>query len=80
MKSTRQRLTSKLVNSSLATDTLAKRPAFIPNDQQLSNLLRQQIASNRGIMGSLFKTVIFCGRNNIALKGRRDDYPSNENL
>ena len=30
--------------------------------------------------GRLFKTVIFCGRNNIALRGRRDDDPSNENL
>ena len=50
----------------------------VPIDQQLDNLLQQQIAKNREIMSSLFKTVIFCGRNNIALRGRRDDDPSNE--
>ena len=56
------------------------RQQTVPIDQQLNNLLRQQIARTREIMGSLFKTVIFCGRNNIALRGRRDDDPSNENL
>ena len=38
------------------------------------------IARNRRTKGSLFKTVIFCGRNNIALRGRQDDDPSNKNL
>ena len=28
----------------------------------------------------MLKTIIFCGRNNIALRGRRDDSPTNENL
>jgi len=31
-------------------------------------------------MTSLLQTVIFCGKNNIALRGRRDDDPTNENL
>ena len=31
-------------------------------------------------MSSLFKTVLFCDRNNIALRGTRDDDPSNESL
>ena len=52
----------------------------VPIDQQLDNLLQQQIAKNWEIMWSLFKTVIFCGRNNIALRGRRDNDPSNESL
>ena len=43
-----------------------------------SNVFVQQIAKNRE--SSLFKTVIFCVRNNIALRGRRDDGPSNETL
>ena len=52
----------------------------VPIDQQLNSLLQQQIAKNRTIMSSLFKTVLFCGRNNIALRGTRDDDPSNESL
>ena len=39
----------------------------VPIDQQLNSLLQQQIAKNRTIMSSLFKTVLFCGPNNIAL-------------
>ena len=31
-------------------------------------------------MSSLLKTIIFCGRNNIPLRGRRDDDPTNESL
>ena len=38
----------------------------VPVDQQLNTILQQQIAKNRTIMASLFKTVLFCGRNNIA--------------
>ena len=52
----------------------------VPVDQQLNTVLRQQIAKNREIMSSLFKTIIFCGRNNIALRGRRDNNPTYENL
>ena len=55
------------------------RQQITPIDQQLDNLLHQQIAKNRQIMKSLFKTVILCGRN-FALRGRRDDDPSNESL
>ena len=56
------------------------RQQTIPINQQLDNLLQQQIAKNREIMKSLFKTVILCGRNNFALRGRRDDDPRNESL
>ena len=56
------------------------RQQITPIDQQLDNLLQQQIAKNRQIVKSLFKTVILCGRNNFALRGRRDDDPSNESL
>lgn len=51
-----------------------------PIDQQLNNLMQQQIARNREVLKSLFKTIIFCGKNNIALRGRRDDDPTNSSL
>ena len=41
----------------------------VPIDQQINNLLQQQIKRNREILESLFKTIIFCGKNNIALRG-----------
>ena len=28
----------------------------------------------------MFRTIIFCGRNNIALRGQRDDDPTNASL
>ena len=40
----------------------------VPIDQQINNLLQQQIKRNREILKSLFKTIIFCGKNNIALR------------
>lgn len=40
------------------------RQEVVPVNQQLNTLLQQQIAKNREIISSLFKTVIFCGRNN----------------
>ena len=52
----------------------------VPIDQQLNNLLQEQIKRNREILKSLFKTIIFCGRNNIALGGPRDDDPQNDSL
>ena len=52
----------------------------VPIDQQINNLLQQQINRNREILKSLFKTTIFCGKNNIALRGRRDDDPQNASL
>ena len=56
------------------------RGGAVPIDQQLNNLVQQQIARNRQILKSLFKTIIFCGKNNIPLRGRRDDDPTNDNL
>lgn len=52
----------------------------VPIDQQINNLLQQQIKRNREILKSLFKTIIFCGKNNIALRGPRDDDPQNTSL
>ena len=52
----------------------------VPIDQQINNLLQQQIKRNREILKSLFKTLIFCGKNNIALRGPRDDDPQNASL
>ena len=52
----------------------------VPIDQQINNLLQEQIKRNREILKSLFKTIIFCGRNNIALRGPRDDDPQNASL
>lgn len=68
--------------SVLAMDNFRRRmrQEVVPIDQQLDNLLQQQIAKNRQIMTSLFNTVIFCGKNNIALRGRRDDDPTNDSL
>ena len=37
----------------------------VPSDLQINNLLQQQINRNREILKSLFKTIIFCGKNNI---------------
>ena len=51
-----------------------------PIDQQLNHILQQQISRNREILESLFKTIIFCGKNNIPLRGRRDDDPTNSAL
>ena len=52
----------------------------VPIDQQINNLLQQQIKRNRKILKSLFKTIIFCTKNNIALRGPRDDDPQNASL
>ena len=52
----------------------------VPIDQQISNLLQQQIKRNHEILKSLFKTLIFCGKNNIALRGPRDDDTQNASL
>ena len=41
----------------------------VPVDQQLNTILQQQLRRIATIMASLFKTVLFCGRNNIAFRG-----------
>ena len=43
--------------------------------QQINNLLQQQIKRNREVLKYLFRTILFCGKNNIALRGPRDDDP-----
>ena len=42
--------------------------------------MQTQIDENREKMKSIVKTVIFCGQNNIPLRGKRDDNPDNSNL
>ena len=54
------------------------RHQVVPVNQQLDTLLQQQIETNRKILLSLFETVILCGCNNIALRGRRDDGPATQ--
>ncbi|EDO44081.1 predicted protein [Nematostella vectensis] len=52
----------------------------VPINLQLNNIVQQQIARNREILRSLFKTIIFCGKNNIPLRGLRDSDPTNAAL
>ena len=52
----------------------------VPVDQQINSLLQQQIKRSREILKSLFTTIIFYGRNNIALRGPRDDDTQNASL
>jgi hypothetical protein len=40
---------------------------------RLSQVRADQIASNRQKLISIFKTVVFCGRQNLALRGHRDN-------
>ena len=51
------------------------------NQSQLINRSTTYFGSkSKEIAKSLFKTIIFCGRNNIALRGPRDDDPQNASL
>ena len=42
-------------------------------DQQLNTLRQERIAQNRAKLRSIVETVIFCGRQGIALRGHQDD-------
>ena len=46
----------------------------LPVDQQLSKVRTERIAENREKLKSIAETVIFCGRQGIALRGHRDDW------
>ena len=46
----------------------------LPIDHQLVSALAQQVQRNRELLKSIIKTVIFCGKQNIALRGHRDDF------
>ena len=59
---------------------LVMKNQVVPVEQQLDRLMQEQIRKNREIMKSIVKTVLFCGQNNIALRGRRDDNPDNRGL
>ena len=50
----------------------------IPVDQQLSKARSLTIANNKQKLKSIAETVIFCGRQGIALRGHRDDWKHND--
>ena len=47
---------------------------ILPVDQQLSSIRAQIVAENRKKIRSIAETVIFCGRQGLALRGHRDDW------
>ena len=49
---------------------------LIPIDQQLQSSLAAQIAENRKKLHLIVKTIVFCGSQNIPLKGHREDESS----
>lgn len=48
----------------------------LPIDLALNNSLSRQVEFNRKVLKSVFKSVIFCGYQNIPLRGHRDDQTS----
>ena len=44
-----------------------------PINHQLVFAVAQQVQKNREVLKSIIKTVIVCGKQNIALRGHRDD-------
>ena len=52
----------------------------VPIDQQLNRLVERQINDNREKMLSIIKTVIFCGQNNLPLRGKRDNNTEDTSL
>ena len=40
---------------------------------QLNQAMAERVASNRKKLSSIFKTIVLCGRQNIALRGHRDN-------
>ena len=44
-----------------------------PIDQQLQSAIATQIAESKLKLHSIVKTIIFCGRQNISLRGHRED-------
>ena len=52
----------------------------VPINLRTNYLLQQKISRNHEILKSLLETIIFCGKNNIALGGRRDNDPQNASL
>ena len=44
-----------------------------PISRQLDRAMSERIVENRSKLSSIVKTVIFCGQQNISLRGHRDD-------
>ena len=49
---------------------------IIPIDQQLQSSLATQISENQQKLQPIVKTMVFCGRQNIPLRGHREDESS----
>ena len=45
----------------------------LPVHHQIHTALQMQVSSNQAKLMSILKTVVFCGRQNIPLRGHRDD-------
>ena len=50
-----------------------------PINHQLVFAVAQQVQKNREVLKSIIKTVIVCGKQNIALRGHRDDFKNISN-
>ena len=42
-------------------------------DKQYNKIINERIQNNRKILNSIVETVVLCGRQNLALRGHRDD-------
>jgi hypothetical protein len=47
---------------------------IVPIDQQLCSIRAENVRRNREKLKSIVETIIFCGRQGIALRGHRDDW------
>ena len=45
----------------------------VPINQALNNILKATVQANREKLKPIVKTILLCGRQNIALRGHRDD-------
>ena len=45
----------------------------LPINQGLNNILKATVQANREKLKPIVKTILLCGHQNIALRGRRDD-------
>ena len=45
----------------------------VPINQALNNILKVTVKTNREKLKPIVKTILLCGRQNIALRGHHDD-------
>ena len=53
--------------------TFVMQGEHLPIDQKISSIRAQRVEENRKKLKSIAETVIFCGRQGLALRGHRDD-------